>query len=194
MASIITAFNYKVTMSLVLSNGKEIQMIPESIKTVAIDNNYDKYNMPVFFVGLHLNNEMYDTMVANMRTATIIFSIYKYDKNSTNQMDKVYIRDRFIYIMPSDPNYNRQLENISRDPNQTITGTDYKDGYITLIKADILNQNKKIINEILKDTTLLSIIHKNTNHMNMVIEPIIDKEIKISIPSISTFINSYIII
>ena len=177
MASIITAFNYNVTMNLVLNNGKEIQMIPESIKSVAIDNNYDKYTMPIIFVGLRLSNDMYDTMVANMQSATIIFSIYKYDKNSTNKMDKVYIRDRFIYVMPSDPNYNRKLEETSTDPDQTITGSNYKEGYITLLKADILNKNKVLNNAILKNTSLLSIIHLYTKHMNMVIEPIKDKKI-----------------
>lgn len=189
--ALITSFNFEVDAVLILDNGKEYDIPTESIQYVVTEYLYDVNNMPIIMVGININSNLYDIMVENMETATITFSIYKYDTSSTTFLRKKYISDRFIYLMDTNPNYRKSLEIKASDKNENTTGKDYKQGNLALLKMDLINENKIIMNDIIKDSNIASIIHRYTKHMNMIIEPFEDNKIidQIIIPPIESVTN-----
>lgn len=170
MGQTITAYNYEIKSSLVLEDGTENKILSECIKSITIDYDYDNKNMPAIYLDISIDSDLYNTMVNNADTAYVSFNIYKFNKNATTKLNKPYISDKFSYIMSSDPNYNRTIEENASDGESGV-GRNYKSGYLALINMRLVNDNKMYISGILKNNLLSSIIHKYTSHMNMVIEP-----------------------
>ena len=172
-----TAFKYRLEMSLLV--GKKYYTIPSnSVKTIIINSDYDKNNMPIVYLRIRLSSTLYTQMVLNSDKATISFRLFKYDDKSISGISEPYIEDNFTYIMPNDPNYNETME-------QYISGSatayndnaeTYMEGYIALTSVHLVSDNMKLFNTILKDTDIMSVVHKFTSHMNMCIEPFENRE------------------
>ena len=169
--SVIAAYNYTVEASLITNDDTE-DLITETISDVLLNFEYGTKHMPTIYVGIRVNTKLYNKLVKNKNDATIKLKIYKYNKNSTTQLRKPYIEDDFVYEMNNDTSYNTTLVNETFGDSDS-TGQAYKKGYIALIKIQSLNDNKKqIINGIVRNVNLSSLIYTYTKHMNMVIEPI----------------------
>ena len=170
--SITTAFKYKLEMSLLI--GKKYYEIPRnSVKTILISSDYDKNNMPIIYMRIRMSSTLYNQMVLNNDRATISFRLFKFDDKSVSGVVESYIEDNFTYIMPTDPNYNEAMEQyVSGSSTAYNDNADaYMEGYIALTSLKLVGDNIKLINTIVKDTDIMSIVHKFTSHMNMCIEP-----------------------
>lgn len=200
MASLITSFKYIPEMSLVI--GKDEYVIPEgSIQNIITDYNYDKNNMPIIYLNLKISSFLYNKMVLNTDKAVISFRLFKYNDSSTSTIRTLYFEDRFIYVMSSDPNYEHSIQSLASSRTVGIdTNPDtYLQGYVGLLSLKCINNNKMLINAVVKNVNLLSIIHKYTSHMNMCIEPLDNNDIInqfiippiTSISSLLEYLNSY---
>lgn len=170
--SITTAFKYKLEMSLLI--GKNYYEIPRnSVKTILISSDYDKNNMPIIYMRIRMSSTLYNQMVLNNDRATISFRLFKFDDKSVSGVVESYIEDNFTYVMPTDPNYNEAMEQyVSGSSTAYNDNADtYMEGYIALTSLKLVGDNVKLINTIVKDTDIMSIVHKFTSHMNMCIEP-----------------------
>ena len=170
--SITTAFKYKLEMSLLV--GKKYYEIPRnSVKTILISSDYDKNNMPIIYMRIRMSSTLYNQMVLNNDRATISFRLFKFDDKSVSGVVESYIEDNFTYIMPTDPNYNEAMEQyVSGSSTAYNDNADtYMEGYLALTSLKLVGDNVKLINTIVKDTDIMSIVHKFTSHMNMCIEP-----------------------
>lgn len=170
--SITTAFKYKLEMSLLI--GKNYYEIPRnSVKTILISSDYDKNNMPIIYMRIRMSSTLYNQMVLNNDRATISFRLFKFDDKSVSGVVESYIEDNFTYIMPTDPNYNEAMEQyVSGSSTAYNDNADtYMEGYLALTSLKLVGDNVKLINTIVKDTDIMSIVHKFTSHMNMCIEP-----------------------
>lgn len=170
--SITTAFKYKLEMSLLI--GKKYYEIPRnSVKTILISSDYDKNNMPIIYMRIRMSSTIYNQMVLNNDRATISFRLFKFDDKFVSGVVESYIEDNFTYIMPTDPNYNEAMEQyVSGSSTAYNDNADaYMEGYIALTSLKLVGDNVKLINTIVKDTDIMSIVHKFTSHMNMCIEP-----------------------
>ena len=170
--SITTAFKYKLEMSLLI--GKKYYEIPRnSVKTILISSDYDKNNMPIIYMRIRMSSTLYNQMVLNNDRATISFRLFKFNDKSVSGVVESYIEDNFTYVMPTDPNYNEAMEQyVSGSSTAYNDNADaYMEGYIALTSLKLVGDNVKLINTIVKDTDIMSIVHKFTSHMNMCIEP-----------------------
>ena len=170
--SITTAFKYKLEMSLLI--GKKYYEIPRnSVKTILISSDYDKNNMPIIYMRIRMSSTLYNQMVLNNDRATISFRLFKFNDKSVSGVVESYIEDNFTYVMPTDPNYNEAMEQyVSGSSTAYNDNADaYMEGYIALTSLKLVGDNIKLINTIVKDTDIMSIVHKFTSHMNMCIEP-----------------------
>ena len=172
ITSLTTAFKYTLEMSLLV--GTKYYSIPKNaVKTIIINSDYDKNNMPIIYLRIRVSTTLYNQMVLNSDKATISFRLFKYDDKSISGIKESYIEDNFTYSMPTDPNYNESMEQYVS--NSSTVNSDnaesYLEGYIALTSLHLVADNMKMINAILKDTDVMSIVHKYTSHMNMCIEP-----------------------
>ena len=173
MAISIT-YSYKIDAKFVL-DGKEEPIIPESIVSVITNYDYENNNIPIIYLGVKIESSLYNKMLLNSERANIVLTISKSKNGTNNPIYTNYIKDTFTYSMSTNPDYNATLEKESNTYEQI--GTNYKEGYIALIQSSITDNNKKIMNTIIKNSNMASIIHKFTSHMKMVMEPLhVDKK------------------
>lgn len=171
MSSLITSFNYTVKMSLVIGQ-KEEEIPLNAVKEIITNYDYDRNTMPVIYIGLRLTSDLYDKFITNADTATVTLTITKYNNKAVGgKRERNYIHASFVYEMTSNPNYNKSIEKSMSDSVSDQDAQTYLEGHIGLIQIDNVNDNRFFINTILKNTNLMSIVHKYTKHMKMVIEP-----------------------
>lgn len=166
MAISIT-YSYKVEANFVL-DGKEEPILPECITSIVTNFDYDNNNIPIIYLGVRLKTALYNTMISNSEKGTITLIISKC-KNG-NLLYQNYIRDTFVYSMATNPEYNESLE--KQTDSYDKIGTNYVEGHIALMNLEMINNNKRNTNGIIKDSNMTSIIHKFTSHMQMVMEPL----------------------
>lgn len=195
--STVMEFNYDV--ELILAYGEEQLNISDMVKAIILNFDYDNKNMPEIYIQIALSSSQYSTVVSHKSDGNMMFTLYKYDATSKSHIKRKYISNNFTYMMTSDPNYNESInsgsnQTFSRNNNDAaLEATSYFSGYIALLKEESVNDNKQLSNSIIKNSNLMSIIHKYTKHMQMVIEQlppqnniIIDQLI---IPPLSTITN-----
>ena len=172
MGSVITAYNYTPTVELMVGT-KNYTFPRNSIRTIIIDDSYDKNTMPIIYIKVRISSVLYNKLVLNADKGTISFRLFKFTRDTKSSIREVYIEDNFTYIMTSDPNYNEALEQFVNNTNtdDAESSDTYMEGFIGLMSLQCIEDNKKLINDIIKDSNLPSIVHKYTNHMNMCIEP-----------------------
>ena len=172
MGSVITAYNYTPTVELMVGT-KNYTFPRNSIRTIIVDDSYDKNTMPIIYIKVRISSVLYNKLVLNASKGTISFRLFKFTRDTKSSIREVYIEDNFTYIMTSDPNYNEALEQFVNNTNtdDTESSDTYMEGFIGLMSLQCIEDNKKLINDIIKDSNLPSIVHKYTNHMNMCIEP-----------------------
>lgn len=174
--AITVSYTYKVDAKFVL-DGKEEPILTEGITSIITNYDYDNNNIPIIYMGVRLETSLYNRMVLNTDKGTITLTISKAKTGGNYEVFDNYIKDTFIYTMSDEPDYNATLEKAS-GTNDTIM-QNFKEGFIALIQQSTNNNNKKVINTIIRNSNMASIIHKYTSHMKMVIEPLhIDKQFK----------------
>lgn len=164
MATNTSLYKYSIELYAIIDNIK-IDINPSYIISVTTDYNYDINNMPAIYITTNIPVAIYDKLLANISNGDMILTIYKYDTKSTFGLKTEYIRERFAYLIPSDPTYTKS--NITSYTNEQEA---YSKVVIALVKRDSFTNNKQVINTIFKNTNKSSIIHKYTNGMNMIIE------------------------
>lgn len=169
-----TYYRYKISAVFTYDN-HVIDMPDESITALVNNCDYNAYNMPILYLNFRVNSRLYDLMVTNAnRTGRIILTIKKYDRSTVSSLDRKMIEHEFSYIMPTDPDYHRPLDQLELDKDRSEET--YKVGTMALIGKDTMDDNSVAYNDIIKNSNLISIVNKYTQHMNMVIEPFVNNE------------------
>lgn len=138
------------------------------IHSLMIDYDYDNRNMPIMFLKASIDKNVLDDMIKNSTTKTLTVIISKFIYNDPVKIKQNYIRDRFVYFLPKDMNIDKDLDysEYTKDSKDL-----YKSVTIGLMKMDNINNNKRLINDVFINTTLMNMILKYTSHMKLLIEP-----------------------
>lgn len=166
---------YKYTASMKYILGDTILDIDAmQIKSIAIDSNYKKMNMPMIFVTASIHDDYVDLMEENQNSGIFILTIKRAVANSDMPdlyMD--YIEDEFIYFMASDSSGNATHDNSNKNADYE-DNSDREDLYelvsIGLLSLDHVNKNKKVLNGVVSGG-LSSLMYYVTSHLPILIEP-----------------------
>lgn len=180
-------YGNEIELAYILDS-EEIIIKSECISFVILDYQYDKNNMPLIYISLNINVALYDSILANINKGLFRFTLYRYNTSSKHSLKTKSINGLFTYLIPTDVDYNKSAS----DNNS------FKSGTMALISLDNINDNKQLYNDIIKDSNMISIIHKYTNHISMIIEPMENADLinQLIIPPTSTltklisFLNS----
>lgn len=157
---------YKYTANLTyILDGKVHEIETTSIRTIAIDCNYDQMNMPMIFMTLGIYQSLANTMILHQDTGLFILDIKRCVSNSDMpDLYSDYIYDKFIYFIAGniDSENTVELEEDALDDDTTVT--------IGLLSLDHVNKNKKTVNGIINGK-LSSAMYYLTGHLPIVIEP-----------------------
>lgn len=175
--AISISYSYRINAKFVL-NGKEEPILEDCINSVITNYDYDNNMIPIIYINANLETSLYNKMVLNENKGTITLTIQKAKNGSNYQIYTDYIKDTFIYMMNTNPDYSMTMN--KQSGTQDTIATNYRRNVIIgLIQLSTTDNNRKIINNIIKDSNMASIIHKYTSHMKIVMEPLhVDKMFK----------------
>lgn len=161
---------YKYTVQLRYNKQKERisqEINPMHIKSIIIDRDYIKNNLPVIFMTLSIEKSLIDHMIENSKSNTMVLTIYKYIYRESKLATKTkYIHEEMAYFIQDDLNYRASVD-YNDDENDTEI---YRTINIGLMGINSINNNKKTVNTILRNTTMMNAVQYCTSHMNMIIE------------------------
>ena len=160
-------YKYKASIEFLL--GEDVYYIKTlNIKSIAIDSNYKENNMPMLFVTASVDKRLYDKMIQNQDTGSIVLTIQRCIANSDMpDLYTDYIKDKFIYFLSDDINKNDLADyEGENDGREDI----FKLVSFGLMSLDHINKNKKVVNGIF-DGKLSSLMYYLTNHLDILIEP-----------------------
>lgn len=183
-----TYYRYKIS-AVFTYDDVVIEMPSESIQMLTTNYDYNAYNMPIYYVDFRLNSNLYDMMVLNSETGKIVLTMKKYDNSTVRALNRKIVEQEFSYIMPTDADYHRPLDKLEVANDKSDDS--YKVGTMALIGYNNFEENSVLYNDIIKNSNMISIVHKYTSHMNMVIEPFINNEMIdwIIIPPLTSITN-----
>ena len=174
-----SSYKCKIDLSFILDD-QSTEIDSQFLKYLIIDNSYETRSMPVIYISLSLNNDIYTKLIENEKKAKIYFCLWKYNINSGSSIYKKDIEGQFTYIRPkADPNYTQDLVDTVNSDNSYRTVT------IALISMDILNSLKTSFNGIFGEIDQNTLILKALNGLDAVVEPPIYNPVydTISIPA-----------
>lgn len=158
---------YKYIADIKYALGNQVYNIePTSIRTIAIDSNYDEMNMPMIFITLGVYQSMANRMILNQKTGTFLLDIKRAVANSDMpDLYSDYISDKFIYFITGNIDEDTNTVDIQRDdPDDDTIVT------LGLLSLDHVNSNKRTVNGVLNGK-LSSIMYYLTSHLPILIEP-----------------------
>lgn len=183
----IGIYRYKIRLQYII-NDEEYIIDYKNIHNLLIDYDYDKKNRPVLFATISIDKNILDHMIENSKNNTINLTISKYNTTTGMYIEEDYIKGEFIYFLPDNLNYNKSL-----DYTGVERGTEDKFKPVTLglMMKRLIDDNKIMINDIVKDTSMINIIYKHMSHMNVLIEPLKHTDIlkRFIIPPLTTISN-----
>ncbi len=184
-------YRYKIRLSYITSDDKEYNFDTKNIHNLLIDYDYDNKNRPTLFIKVSIDKNILDDMIKNKDTNTITLIISKYNTLSNFHIEEEYIKSQFIYFLSEDINYQKDLDYAGVEKD---TEDKFKMVSLGMMKKDLIDNNKVLINDIIVDTDMMNIVYKHLSHMNLLIEPFKNQEpikrfIIPPITSITKFIN-----
>lgn len=198
----LAQYRYSVEMQyLNIKNGTYTNIFQESIKYVLIDRDYDKYNMPLIYVGLTIDKNLADDMKLNYRENLINIKIsrHEYDPDDDdwilNWIEDDYINGQCEYFTEdSKINDNKEID-YGTEENEDRADI-YTNITIGLMRLSLINQNKRRFNMTLYNTTMTNALMTVTQDVeNLVLEPlsyndVLEQIIVPSVDSISKAVNA----
>lgn len=163
-------YKYSVELRYIKQKERISQEIrAEHIRSIIIDRDYKKNNLPVIFMNITLDKKLIDDMILNYDKNTMVLTIYKYIYKENKLSTKTrYIHAEMTYFIPDDLNYRSSLDYSEKENKEREDIT--KNINIGLMGVESINNNKRTINGTLKNTTMINAAHYCTSHLNMVIE------------------------
>lgn len=159
---------YRYSMELRYNyNSNEIIIDNNNIHNLMIDYDYDDKNMPIMIFKVSLDKNLIDDMIKNSSTKKITLIISKYILDSEPQIKEEYIKGNFIYFLDNNLNYQKDLDysadtKDSEDIYRTIN--------IGLVKEEIIDNNKLLINDIHNNSNMNNILLFHLTHMKVLME------------------------
>lgn len=175
---------YRYTITLEYEMDKKLYKFDHTrIHNLLIDYDYNGKNMPVLYLKIALDKKILDDMKKNIGKKTVILTVNKYLEGLEPKIEKKYIKDEFIYFMDNNLNNMDDLDyghEQNEELHQLVT--------IGLAKLELINNNKKVINDIFDDTTMINMLCKYLGNRKLLIEPLAYKKPipKLIIPPVDT--------
>ena len=150
MAS-IASYKGQVGMQLITAGSEEIPIFGAYIQSVGTDYNYSGCIMPVIYVTMNVNTELYDQIVENSTDGKFLLRVSIYNAEGGGiGIQKEIINDQFIYFIPSKYNFAKKIDD--GGINQDIISGETMHIVVGLMKAELIMANKKSFNGNYLDT------------------------------------------
>ena len=158
------AMRCKVKAMLLLED--EAYDIDENfIKYIMIEDRYLVYNIPIIYLSLALNTDLYAAMLNNIKVGKFILSIQRINAYSDSALFNDSIEGEFTYVMSSEnPNYMENLE-----INTPTADNSYMSVVVALFSMDLLNKSKTSYNGSFSNIDVATLMFKAVEDIEHVV-------------------------
>ena len=153
-------------MSLIVGN-KETNIPTVGVKSIVIDTDYENKVMPVIYVALSINLELYNKLVKYVDSGKIYLNVKKYNVKADVPIKEDKLKDQFIYFIPSNATYIKDLG--AQKDNELYS---YIDITIGLMDIKLLNYKKKNFNTVYRNIDTRNLINIITSGRKLIMTPI----------------------
>ena len=155
--------SYSATIDLFFDYNNIREKIPsENIVYVLVESNYDNDVLPIIYISLSVDSNMYTKIIKYKSLAKFYLNIKKINKNSISSISKNAISGSFSYIpSTTNPNYTEDLSNAT-------SGDSYKRIMLGLVSIELTNTLRKSFNNIynnINTDNLISLALEGTNYI-----------------------------
>lgn len=155
--------SYSATIDLFFDYNNIREKIPsENIVYVLVESNYDNDVLPIIYISLSVDSNMYTKIIKYKSLAKFYLNIKKINKNSISSISKNAISGSFSYIpSTTNPNYTEDLSN-------STSGDSYKRIMLGLVSIELTNTLRKSFNNIynnINTDNLISLALEGTNYI-----------------------------
>lgn len=178
-------YRYNIELRYVYNNN-EVVIDNTNIHSLMVDYDYDGKNMPIMILKVSMDKNLIDDMIKNSDSKHITLILSKYILDSEPQIKEDYIKGNFIYFLDNNNlNYQKDLD-YSGDTKESEDI--YRMINIGLVREELINNNKLLINDIHNNSNMNNIILYHLSHMRILMEPSTNNEIyeRLIIPPISS--------
>lgn len=136
---VLHKYMYEIELSYINEKtNKATAFMPEQIKSIVIDRNYDSLNMPIMFANIALEYRQLDELVKNYKKDTMIIKIYKILTGDITLKEK-FLECKCTYFINDGVNYLEKLAYNEKDKSDKYTLVT-----IGLMSLDVINNNKAL--------------------------------------------------
>ena len=130
----------------------------KNIKSLTIYKEYDKYNMPIATMNLHLDKKFADNVIKNSKTATMIIAVYKYQLDKNAAIKQLYFSHEFSYLTDDDTNKTEDIDYAKTDSKDDDREDVYRILKLGLISKKLVDRNLSPNNATIYKSTMQNII------------------------------------
>lgn len=172
-------YEYYIDLYYNCMDYKEPKLIDQkNIKSLTIYKEYDKYNMPIATMNLHIDKKFADNIIKNSKTATMIMSVYKYQLDNSAAIKQLYFKHEFSYLTDDDTNKTEDIDYAKTDSKDEDREDVYRILKLGLISKKLVDRNLSPNNATIYKSSMQNIIVDLLNIGEpLLIEPFTETEL-----------------
>lgn len=172
-------YEYYIDLYYNCMDYKEPKLIDQkNIKSLTIYKEYDKYNMPIATMNLHLDKKFADNVIKNSKTATMIMAVYKYQLDNNAAIKQLYFKHEFSYLTDDDTNKTEDIDYAKTDSKDEDREDVYRIIKLGLISKKLVDRNLSPNNATIYKSSMQNIIVDLLNIGEpLLIEPFTETEL-----------------
>lgn len=150
----------------------------KNIKSLTIYKEYDKYNMPIATMNLHIDKKFADNIIKNSKTATMVMAVYKYQLDNNAAIKQLYFKHEFSYLTDDDTNKTEDIDYAKTDSKDEDREDVYRILKLGLISKKLVDRNLSPNNATIYKSSMQNIIVDLLNIGEpLLIEPFTETEL-----------------
>lgn len=172
-------YEYYIDLYYNCKDYKEPKLIDQkNIKSLTIYKEYDKYNMPIATMNLHIDKKFADNIIKNSKTATMIMAVYKYQLDNNAAIKQLYFKHEFSYLTDDDTNKTEDIDYAKTDSKDEDREDVYRILKLGLISKKLVDRNLSPNNATIYKSSMQNIIVDLLNIGEpLLIEPFTETEL-----------------
>lgn len=172
-------YEYYIDLYYNCMDYKEPKLIDQkNIKSLTIYKEYDKYNMPIATMNLHIDKKFADNIIKNSKTSTMIMAVYKYQLDNNAAIKQLYFKHEFSYLTDDDTNKTEDIDYAKTDSKDEDREDVYRILKLGLISKKLVDRNLSPNNATIYKSSMQNIIVDLLNIGEpLLIEPFTETEL-----------------
>ena len=130
----------------------------KNIKSLTIYKEYDKYNMPIATMNLHIDKKFADHIIKNSKTTTMTMMVYKYQLDNNAAIKQLYFKHEFSYLTDDDTNKTEDIDYAKTDSKEEDREDVYRILKLGLISKKLVDSNLSPNNATIYNSSMQNII------------------------------------